>query len=172
MKILRYASRISELAKSTKDRQKTINTSEVYHLWNHLMQRYNIIYVTDLLENFVKDEDFKLILNTGSKVLSKHVQLLEKEMLNYGIPLPNRPPKETQRTVSLELISDSLIFRRVLRGIQAFLPVHTMAFIHSTSPKLRELFMSFMIEEMKVYDKFIEYGKMKEYLFKPPLYRT
>ena len=91
--------------------------------------------------------------------------------MNYGIPLPLRPPKQIQETSSSELISDRYIYRRILSGIQAFLPVHNMAFIHSTSPKIRDLFMSFMNEEMKVYDKFLEYGKMKDYLIKPPMYR-
>lgn len=171
MKILKYIGKISEMGKSLRDKQRTINVSEVYHLWNHLMQRYNVIYVTNLLNSFVKDDDLKLVLNSGNKTLTKHTKLLEKELLNYGIPLPLRPPKQTQKTVNSELISDRQIYRRILRGIQAFLPVHIMAFIHSTSPKLRDLFMSFMVEEMKIYDAYLEYGKIKDYLIKPPVYR-
>ena len=171
MKILKYIGKISEMGKSLRDKQRTINVSEVYHLWNHLMQRYNVIYVTNLLYSFVKDDDLKLVLNSGNKTLTKHIKLLEKELLNYGIPLSLRPPKQTQKTVNSELISDRQIYRRILRGIQAFLPVHTMAFIHSTSPKLRDLFMSFMVEEMKIYDEYLEYGKIKDYLIRPPVYR-
>ena len=51
------------------------------------------------------------------------------------------------------------------------MPIHTMAFIHSTSPKIRDLFMSFLIEEMKLYDKFMEYGKIKGYEIMPPAYK-
>lgn len=156
---------------STRDKQRNINVSEVFHLWNHLVQRYNVIHVTNALESFVKDEDLKLILKIGARVLGKHVKVLEKEMMAYGIPLPIRPPKQVQTTANLEVISDRYIFRRILRGIQSFLPTHTMAFIHSTSPKIRELFMSFMIDEMKIYDKFIEYGKIKGYEIKPPRYK-
>lgn len=171
MKIFKYIGKIFEMDKSLRDKQRTINVSEVYHLWNHLMQRYNVIYVTNLLNSFVKDDDLKLVLNFGNKTLTKHTKLLEKELLNYGIPLPLMPPKQTQKTVNCELISDRQIYRRILRGIQAFLPVHTMAFIHSTSPKLRDLFMSFMGEEMKIYDEYLEYGKIKDYLIRPPVYR-
>jgi len=171
MKILKYIGKISEMGMSRRDKQRTINVSEVYHLWNHLMQRYNVIYVTNLLNSFVKDDDLKLVLNSGNKTLTKHTKLLEKELLNYGIPLPLRPPIQTQKMVNSELISDRQIYRRILRGIQAFLPVHTMAFIHSTSPKLRDLFMSFMGEEMKIYDQYLEYGKIKDYLIRPPVYR-
>jgi hypothetical protein len=171
MKTLRYIGKMFEMNKSLEDKQRNINVSEVYHLWNHLVQRYNVIYITILLESFVKDNDLKLVLNSGSKILTKHMDLLEKELLNYGIPLPVRPPKKIQRTVNYEQLSDRLVYRRILRGIQAFLPVHTMAFNHSTSPKIRDLFMSFMAEEMKIYDKYIEYGKIKGYIIKPPVYR-
>ena len=171
MEILKYIGKISEMNKSLSEKQMTINVSEVYHLWNHLMQRYNVIFITNLLNSFVKDDDLKLVLNSGNKTLTKHIKLLEKELLNYGIPLPLRPPKQTQEMVDFELISDRHIYRRILRGIQSFLPVHTMAFIHSTSPKLRDLFMSFMGEEMKTYDEYLEYGKNKDYLIRPPVYR-
>ena len=171
MKTLKYLGKIVQMNKSLKDKQRMINVSEVYHLWNHLVQRYNVIYITILLESFVRDDDLKLVLIAGKKTLAKHIDLLEKELLNYGIPLPVRPPKEIQKTVNYEQITDRLIYRRILRGIQAFLPVHTMAVNHSTSPKLRDLFMSFMNEEMNIYDQYLEYGKIKSYLIKPPVYR-
>lgn len=171
MKITEYVSKISEIGKSTEDKQRNINVSEVFHLWNHLVQRYSVINTTNTLEFFIKDEDLKLVLKLGVNTLAQNVIVLEKEMMNYGIPLPTRPPKTIQTTTIIEQISDRYAFRRILRGIQAFLPTHTMAVIHSTSPKIRELFMDFLITEMKIYDKFLEYGKMKGYLIEPPTYR-
>lgn len=171
MKIAEQIQRLTELGMSTRDKQRNINVSEVFHLWNHLAQRYHVIYTTDTLEAFARDEDLKLILDAGKKSLGKHTEILEKEMLEYGIPLPVRPPKQTQTTINMEQISDRYIYRRILRGIQSFLPTHTMAFVHSTSPKIRELFMTFLIEEMKMYDKYLEYGKIKGYLVLPPIYR-
>lgn len=164
--------KMKEISMSTQEKQEAINVSEVFHLWSHLTQRYNIIYLTKVLLNFAKDEDLKLILNTGVKALENDILILEKEMQNYGIPLPNRPPKETQTTAIWEEITDRYIFRRILRGVQAFLPTHTMAFVHSTSPKIRELFLSFIIKEMQLYDKFMEYGKLKGYAVMPPIYKV
>jgi len=172
MKMFEQMQKIAELGMSTKEKQRNINVSEVFHLWNHLIQRYNVIHVTNILESFVRDEDLKLILNLGKNTLSNHISILEKEMMAYGIPLPIRPPKQTQTTTNFEEISDRHIFRRIFRGIQSFLPTHMMAFIHSTSPKIRELFMSFLVEEMKIYDKLLEYGKIKEYEISPPKYKT
>ena len=171
MKILRKLHKAAELGMSVRDRQRTINVSEVYHLWNHLIQRYHVIYLTETLETFARDGDLLLVLGLGKETLGNHIAILEKEMMAYGIPLPIRPPKQTQSTVNLEQISDRHIFRRILRGIQSFLPTHTMAFVHSTSPQIRELFMTFLIKELKLYDKFIEYGKLKGYEVQPPTYK-
>ncbi len=171
MKILKQIQIIKELGMETKEKQKTINVSEVFHLWSHLLKRYNIIYTTKILSAFAKDDDLKLILSLGKKTLDKNITALEKKMAEYAIPLPNRPPKQAQTTVALEQITDRYIFREILGGIQSILPTHTMAFIHSTSPKIRQLFMSFLIEEMKLYDKFMEYGKIKGYEIMPPTYK-
>ncbi len=171
MDILNTITKISELGMLTKDKQRNINVSETFHLWNHLIQRYSVIHLTNILEQHARDEDLKLVLTAGRKTIDNHITILEKEMINYGIPLPMRPPKQVKTTSNMEVVTDRFIFRRILRGIQAFLPTHMMAFLHSTSPKIRELFMSFLIEEMKVYDKFMEYGKIKGYEISPPVYK-
>lgn len=171
MKTLRYVGKMFKGPESLREKPQTINVSEAYHLWNHLTQRYYVLHVTNLLSSFAKDDDLKIILKLGNKTLNKHIKVLENELLTYGIPLPLRMPKQTPKTVDIELISDRQIYRRVIRGIQAFIPVHTMAFLHSTSPGIRELFMSFMIDDVKIYDKFLEYGKLKNYLVGPPIYR-
>lgn len=171
VKILQQMKKITKQTMPTREKQRGINVSEVFHLWNHLVQRYNIIHLTNYLEAFTSDADLLLILAMGKKTLSEHVSKLEKEMMTYGIPLPIRPPKQTQPSSNIEAITDRYIYRRVLRGIQNFLPTHLMAFIHSTSPEIRELFLNFLIQELKLYDKFIEYGKIKSYLVKPPAYK-
>ena len=73
MEILKYIEKISEINMSSNDKQRIINVSEVYHLWNHLMQRYNVMYITNLLNSSVQDSDFKLVINHGSKILMKHI---------------------------------------------------------------------------------------------------
>ncbi len=172
MKISEQIQKLVEVSLSTRDKQANTNVSEVYHLWNHLVQRYNVLFITNLMEDFAKDSDLKMLLVAGKNTLTKHITDLENEMMYYGIPLPQRPPQETKNTYKKELFSDRHIYRRILRGIQSFLPTHTMAFVHSTSPKIRELFMQFLIEEMELYDKLLEYGKIKGYLINPPVYNS
>jgi hypothetical protein len=170
MKILQKIQKIKESRMSTKDKQRSINVSEAFHLWNHLTQRYSVLHSTETLEPFARDGDLKIILTMGKNSLSKNISLLEKEVAMYGLPLPLRPPKRTNVSEIADPFTDRYIYRRILRGIQAFLPTHTMAFMHSTTPKIRDLFFNFMIEEMKIYDKYIEYGKLKGYVVIPPTY--
>ncbi|SFG56017.1 Protein of unknown function [Desulfotomaculum arcticum] len=172
MEILKQMQKITKQTMSTREKQKDISVSEVFHLWNHLVQRYNVIHLTNFMEAFASDSDLKLIIALGKKTLGEHVSKLEKEMMAYGIPLPVRPPKQTQPTSNIEAITDRFIYRRVLRGIQTFLPTHMMAYIHSTSPDIRGLFLAFLIQELKLYDKFIEYGKIKSYIIMPPTYKS
>jgi len=155
---------------STKDLQRNINVSEAYHLWSHLVQRYSVLHITETFEPFIRDGDLKIILATGKNTLSKNIGILEKEAVLYGLPLPLRPPKQTKVSGTSDPFSDRHIYRRVLRGIQSFLPTHMAAFMHSTTPKIRELFFNFMIEELKLYDKYLEYGKLKGYTIMPPAY--
>ncbi len=170
MKILEQVQKIKEACMSTKDLQRSINVSEAFHLWNHLSQRYSVLHTTEIFDAFIRDGDLRLIFIMGRKALNKNIGILEKEAALYGLPLPLRPPKQTKISDISDPFSDRYIYRRVLRGIQAFLPTHTTAFMHSTSPKIRDLFFNLMIEEMKFYDKYLEYGKLKGYTIMPPAY--
>ena len=172
MKLLKYMKKITEQTLSNGDRQKVICVSDVFHLWNHLVQRYNVLHLTNFLEAFASDADLKLILTLGKKTLGEHVSKLEQEMLAYGIPLPYRHPKQTKPTYNVAAITDRYIYRRILRGMQSFLPTHVAAYIHSISPDIRELFLTFLIQELELYDKFIEFGKFKSYIITPPSYKS
>lgn len=172
MKLLKYMKKITEQSLSIRDKQKDICVSDVFHLWNHLVQRYNVLHLTNFLEAFASDADLKLILSMGKKTLGEHVSSLEKEMLTYGIPLPYRHPEQTRPVSNMEIITDRYIYRRVLRGIQSFLPTHLMAYIHTTCPNIRELFLTFLVQELELYDKFVEYGRFKSYLVMPPNYKS
>lgn len=92
-------------------------------------------------------------------------------MLEYGIPLPKRPPADVNSPTGVEVATDRFIFERLFIGIQSFLPIHMSSFAQSTSPKIRELFKKSLYEEVEIYDKLYEYGKLKNWLDQAPLYR-
>ena len=170
MKIFKVLKKLNNMTASTEEKQARINVSEAFHVWNHLNKRYLVLETTNLLKNFVKDYDLKVVLTIGEKMLIKQVETLEKLLKEYGIPFPPRPPKKLQ-PVNIEFVEDRYVFRRVFRGIQSFLPVHVMAFTHSTSPDIRETFRQFFNDELETYDKFLRYGEIKGFLDSPPIYK-
>ena len=73
--------------------QQTVHTGEVFGLWQHLVQRYDVRELTDIFQNFANDVEFKAILSLGMKVLDNQIAIMENEMNKLGVPLPPRPPK-------------------------------------------------------------------------------
>ncbi|MDD4402319.1 MAG: DUF3231 family protein, partial [Desulfitobacteriaceae bacterium] len=148
-----------------------ITVAEVWHLYKHLIMRYKVLETTKTLKNYVKFSDFKVVIRIGIKGLQEQVDLIENLMNEYGIPLPERPPVDFRSVSILEIITDRYIFRRIFRGIQFFIPFHASAYIQSTTPKLREFFKKMLIEEISIYDKFVEYGKTRGFEYVPPIYK-
>lgn len=171
MKTMALYQRISELGKSTRDKQAEITVAEVWHLHRHLTMRYDVLETTNILHSFVKSKDLKLIMGKGKGILLDQIRGLEKLVKEYGIILPVRPPADSKSFSKIEIINDRYVFRRIFRGIQSFIENHAAAYIHSTSPKLREHFKKFLFKELELYDLLMEYGKQKGFLFVPPMYR-
>jgi len=172
MKILEQIEKLADIGQSRTELQKEITTIEAWHIWDYVVSRYDIIETTQVLKNFARDPDLKVVLGQGLNALNQQVQQLEEIMSTYGIPLPKRPPATSDSPLNLEVITDEYVFRRVLGGIQNYIPTHATAMIHTTSPKLREKFMTFLVDEIKMYDKFLVYGQLKGWTIEPPAYRV
>jgi spore coat protein CotF len=171
LKTLDLLQRVKDIGKSTEEKQKEITVAEVWHLYKHLSMRYEVLETTQILKNYVKLLDFRVLINYGINNLQEQVSLIENFMNEYGIPLPERPPIDSKTETKIEIVTDRFIFRRIFRGIQSFIPDHANAYIQSTSPKLRELFKKILINEIYMYDKFVEYGKIRGFEYVPPMYR-
>ncbi len=171
MKILEQLEKIADIGNTKNELQREINVSEVTHLWNQLVSRYQIIETTKIFKNFVKSPDLNLILGRGIKILEQEITDLEKIVMVYGIPLPKRPPAGSDSPYKSEVITDEYIYTRILAGIGSFIPLASSAFLESTSPKLRELFKTYLIKEIDLYDKFFAYGQLKGLIMEPPAYR-
>ncbi|MDT3700743.1 MAG: DUF3231 family protein [Thermincola sp.] len=171
MKLLELYQKAVDLTKSCEEKQKEISISEVFHLSTHLKMRYDVLETTQILRNYAKSPDLLFILSQGEKVLQAQINSLEALMKEYNIPMPSRPPLNVNSTANFESITDRYIYRRVLKGIQTFIPFHASAYIQSTLPKVKERFKAFLLEEIDLQDKFLEYGNKKGFTFIPPRYR-
>ncbi|MFZ7101160.1 MAG: DUF3231 family protein [Peptococcaceae bacterium] len=171
MEILQLLEDIIDLGKTPQALQKEINVLEVSNLWLQLTYRYDVIEETQILLNYVEDADLKVVMELGVKRLNKQIKILEKWMEDYAIPTSARHPSVITTVVKPEVVTDKYIFIRIFSGIQGFLNIHIDAFRQSPSPKLRELFREFLLEEIGIYDKVFEYGKLKNWLSEPPAFR-
>ncbi len=149
-----------------------INTGEAYHLFDHLTARYDTLEISQIYEHYSKDSDFAAILRKGIRSsLEKQINILEKELDHFGIPLMDRPPKSVSPPDNAEIIEDQLMFRDVFTGLQYMFSLHAEALKqNTTNDRLRTLYVKFLHEELDVFDKLAKYGKLKGWLRSTPLY--
>ncbi|MCR3923308.1 MAG: DUF3231 family protein, partial [Firmicutes bacterium] len=152
--------------------KEKLGSGEAYHLWDHLSARYDTLEISQIYEHYAKDPDFALVLRTGiQKTLEKQINVLEKEMDHFGLPLPERPPKSIRPPENAEVIEGNLMFRDMFTGIQYMFNLHAEALKQSTTnDRLRQMFLKFLREELDVFDKLAKYGKLKGWLRSTPLY--
>lgn len=172
LKITKIAEELSNLGKSSSDNASAISMIDASNLWTTLVSRYDALSITNILFNLTKDEDLKKILNIGFKVLNRHIKVIENSMKHYGIPMPEKPPEHANIVLDVNAITDKIIYRHIYIGIQQTLDIHNHNIKHTNSSTLREKFRVFLHEEIELYDKFIEYGKLKSYLHETPTFRT
>lgn len=148
-----------------------IFSSEAFLLWDNLVARYDIVHTTQIYLNAVHDEEFKLIMKKGlMDILEKQINVLEKEMDFYHLPLPERPPKSVRFKLEGNIITDEYVFRKLFTGIQSFID----NFIRTSKTMvyngdLRKIFIGFLYDELAAYDSICKYGKTKGWLRNPPL---
>lgn len=61
-------------------------------------------------------------------------------------------------------------FNLRLAGIRNFMNVHLRGIKLFLSDGMRDLFNDFLVEELKIHDNLIKYGKIKGWILSPPAY--
>ncbi|KUO62587.1 MAG: hypothetical protein APF84_02235 [Gracilibacter sp. BRH_c7a] len=148
-----------------------INCGEAFLLWDNLVARYDIIHTTQIYLNAIHNVDFKIIMQKGlMDILENQVNILEKEMDKYHLPLPDRPPKSVRFKLEGNIVNDEYVFHKLFMGIQSFIDnlirtVKTMVY----NDDLRRIFIGFLKNELGAYNNICKYGKVKGWLRNPPL---
>ncbi|AGL00599.1 DUF3231 family protein [Desulfoscipio gibsoniae] len=147
------------------DAGEELCAGEAHHLWDHLTYRNDNIEMTQTFITFAKDGDFKLFLERGMQVLLKQARMLEKELVHFRVPLPNRPPNVMPWTATTMLMDDDNMFRWVFQGIQGALSMHAQALIECThNDRIRNIFEELLFSELEILASAIKYGKLKGWL--------
>ncbi|MDW7673642.1 MAG: DUF3231 family protein [Bacillota bacterium] len=155
-----------------KTKQVKVHAGEIFGLWQHLVQRYDIRELTDIFQNFANDIDFKVLLTAGMNVIDKEIAILENQMDSFGIPLPPRPPKSINTKTNTEILRDELMFRVIYMGMQNFVAQQVQTTMQMQNKTLTEIFQRASKDELEFVQKLGSYGKLKGWLFIPPEYKT
>lgn len=156
--------------KSVNQEQQAVHAGEVFALWQHLVQRYDIRELTDIFQNFAKDIEFKVILTLGVNMINNEISTLEYEMNKLSIPLPPRPPKSINTPSNTEILRDELMYRIVFSGIQNFVVQQTNSILQMHNERLRDIFIDLGRKEIDIYKKMSSYGTLKGWQSVPPAY--
>jgi len=152
--------------------QEKLDAGEAFHLWDHLTFRYDNIQETQIWYEHAHDADFKFLLKRGLQdVLKKQTEMLEKELIKFGIPLPKQPSDVVKRAENTTILNDDYMFRILHIGIMGALWLHSLALKQcTTNDRIRGIFKDLLIEEVKTLDKLVLLGKMKGWSNVVPLY--
>ncbi len=152
---------------------KIVAANEIWELWQHLYYRYIHIQKTKIYVRNVSDKDFQIILNKGIEILEKQAEKIERILLDYGVSLPDRYPKNIPGTETKENYDDEFIFHILLSAMKNATTVHGFALMEIVvNNRLRNLFKDLLFEEISLVDKLIKYGKIKGWVPLVPAYRT
>ncbi|KJS88264.1 MAG: hypothetical protein JM58_01520 [Peptococcaceae bacterium BICA1-8] len=163
---------LTEITKSARDKQRMINVSEVFYVWDILVAKLDIMETINILDDNIDDIDLKFISNQLVKGLQSGINDMEKLMNDYGIPFPVRPPVGSNSMANLETFTDKYIYESILEGIQSFFPILSSGFMNSTSPKIRKAFKNHLLVTIELQEQIVEYGKLKGFLNEVPIYRA
>lgn len=142
--------------------KEQLSTSEAFHIWDHIVMRYEQIELIGIFASFAHDTEFKVILQHGLYIYNKQVKKLEELALKLNIPLPNRSALPVTTPIDPEMITDRFMYRIILSWQLAALDAHLRAIIETIrNEPLRKLWMDFLNAELEYYDKYLKYGKMK-----------
>lgn len=159
------------LGDKTKKQQEKAHAGEIFALWQHLVQRYDIRELTDIFQNFANDIEFKTLLTVGMSTLDNEISILETEMDSFGIPLPPRPPKSINSPSNTEVLRDELMFRVIYMGMQNFVTQQVQTAMQMQNKTLIDIFQKQSKKELELTEKLGAYGKLKGWLFIPPEYK-
>lgn len=172
MDIMDKLQKATEVVTPIREKQRTVNVSEVFYVWDILVTKLDIMETVQIFDDLIDDIDLKFISDQVRNGLQSGIITMEKIMNDYGLPFPIRPPADKKITNSLEHITDRDIFQSLFEAIQAFFPILSSGFMNSTSPTVRKAIKNHLLLTMELHETVVEYGKLKGFLNLPPVYQA
>lgn len=152
---------------------KRVAANAVWQLWQHLDYRYLNIQQTKIMGSYASNEDFQSILKTGIKILENQINKLEKILLDYGVNLPDRYPKNIPTPETKEIFDDKYLFNVLISAMKNATTIHGFGIRELLiNDKPRKLFKELIYDEIYYIDKLLRYGKVMGWTSIVPVYKT
>ncbi len=152
--------------------EPTINIIEAGILWDLMTARYKCLEETRLYHSFAHDEELIAMLAYGIRFLEDQVNVLEKQMSLFRLPMPYQPPKSVNRTENGMVLNDRFIFAQVFEGCQNFIDHMAQASRNIlTNDPLRHIIVDFLTSELSLFDKLVKFAKVKGWLQVVPVFK-
>ncbi len=153
------------------ERQSRIYAGEAHLIWETLQQYYDYYEFSMILINNISDTDFKVVAAQGVRdMMATQIKKLEGLLDTFSIPMPKRPPEKVIESGETEIWRDELIFNLLVIGLQNSIGIHLRGVNLFMSDGLRNLYNGFLVEELKLHDSLMKYGKLKGWVPDPPTY--
>ena len=151
----------------------TLNIMEAAMLWDALVARYKCIEETQIYHKYAHDASFKAILSFGVDFLKEQVEQIEKQMIKFQIPMPERPPKSINDPESGNLVlRDQFMFVQVFEGCQSFIDYFArVSRLMVTNDSLRDVFYNLLKGDLTLFDKLCKFANLKGWIASPPFYK-
>ncbi|MHB1126741.1 MAG: DUF3231 family protein [Bacillota bacterium] len=160
------------LGKAETAQEPLVSLVEAALLWDLTTARYKCIEETQMYLSYAHDQDLQQLITTGlRRPLEVQANALEKCMNKYKIPLPARPPKSFNSANPNPVMTDEFILKQIFLGCQYTidnLARLSHSFIFDDS--LRQLVVSFLQDELIIFDKLCKYAKTRGWIEPQPTY--
>jgi len=163
--------KLTDTGKSIREKQRIINVVEVFYIWDVLVTKLDALETIQIFEHMIEDNDLAIIKNKVKEGLLVGIDDMEAIMREYDLPFPMRPPADVSSTVHIEVVNDRDIFQMFYEVIAAFFPILGIGFMQSTTPDVRKGLKNHLLMTMELQEMLVEYGKLKDFLNQPPVYR-
>lgn len=171
MDVMDKIQRVAEIGKSTRQKQRTISSIEVFYIWDVLVTKFDSLETLQIFEHMIEDNDLKIINNKVKEGLIVGINDMEVLMRDYDLPFPMRPPADVSSTANVEAVTDRSVFQLLYEIIAAFFPILGIGFMQCTTPEVRKALKNHLLLTMELQEMLVEYGKLKGFLNQPPAYR-
>jgi len=153
-------------------RRTKIYSGEAHMLCEHLQQRHDCLELTLVCLNNITDTEFRLLVKKGLRdTMRTQIQKVEDLLTIFRIPFPEGAPQSITTKGDQEIWRDEMGFNLLLVGIRNFVNAHLRGIKLFLNDGLRNLFMEFMVEELKIHDNLMKYGKLKGWYWGAPAYQ-